>query len=152
MSLGTDTTGAEFLAVFTQGDSFVLSTLTAALAPKRARQKRTSWVFEIDELPTNFCGFVRPKIVAFGDFRVTYGLDAFQREFLSVLLPKQKLNLLFRNPTSLSAEPWNKRRANPVGEGTTIVATLRVKTALGSSVGGESTGDAELDAMLAALT
>jgi hypothetical protein len=52
--VGTDANGAEFLAVFTAGESFVLSTLTGASAPSRPRQKRARWAFLIDDLPSDF--------------------------------------------------------------------------------------------------
>lgn len=150
LRIGTDSKGAEFLAVFTKQDGFVLSTMTAALAPRRTRQKRTGWIFLVDDLRSDFFDYGRAKFVDYGDFKVTYGLDDCQREFLYVGLPKQELQFLIRNPASLPAGSSNEREAIVVFDQMTTKKIVPAKQAIAAKPL-ESTGDADLDAILGLL-
>lgn len=135
----------EFLLVLTMSDSFLLSTKPQPDAVIRKRRKRIDWVFAIEILPEDFLsGPTGCTFLSYGGSSVIYGRDHSNREFLSVVMPARNLHLLFRDPDSYMTQAWNPRRAVVLSDAMVIDPSLRGLTA-------ETTGDAELDAMLESI-
>ena len=135
----------DFLLVMTMSDSFLLSTKPPVDVAIRKRRRSIEWVFSIESLPPDFLSnSSRCSFLSYGGFSVIHGRDHSGRDFLSVDIPARRLNMLFRDPDSLTAQAWSPRHAAPLLDGAEILPPL-----LGKAV--ESTGDAELDALLLAL-
>jgi len=138
----------EFLLVLTMSDCFLLSAKPLVDAVIRKRRKHIDWVFSIQSLPPDFLSDPsRCTFFSYGDVSVIYGRDHGSRDFLSVSIPARRLNMLFRDPDSLMPQAWTPRHAVPMSDGAEILPPLLARPCKP----GESTGDAELDALLATL-
>lgn len=132
----------EFFLVVTMSDSFLLSTRSQSAEPVRRRRKPGDWVYSINKLPDEFLqGSTGCTFLSCGDYSIAYGRDHAHRDFLSVQVPSRYLNLLFRDPDLRPTQAWSPRRAVAISN----AAVMDPK------VLAESTGDAELDALLASL-
>jgi hypothetical protein len=150
LHVGIDVNGADFLAVFTEADSFVLSTIDAASAPGKTRKNRANWVSLVSCLQFSNLFYGDVKSVFYGNFEVFFGRDECQRELLGVQCEERGLNFLFRNPASVSVEPFNTQGVLAVhNQMTTPEVVLVSKTSEGKPI--DTTGDSDLDALLNTL-
>lgn len=152
MYFGPGSTHDEVLFVQTKQNNFLQSSGQLRPLPKRRTPKRPEWVFAVDDLPSDFCdnSDSKPHSLSISGYRIVYGKDWKQRDFLFIELPNSELRLLFRNPQSESTMAWNPRRADSV-PATPANPPVTTAPAIPVKYIDEGSGDAELDDLLASL-
>ena len=117
--------------------------------------KHKTWVYGVYSLPTGFCDRSYPTIsMATNGFNIEIGRDAAGRAFALVSVPGYDLRWLFRDPASSSSAAFNAPPALVADHGQQInpngFAPMSGKVA-GADVKRETSGDAELDALIGQL-
>jgi hypothetical protein len=117
--------------------------------------RKPKWVYQIERLPNDFYGaWNTPTSVSYGSTSITFGEDHCYRNFITVVMPDRRIHLLIRNPDSRSSKAWSSHPAVAVTEGMQIHPAVKqlVPAKLAQlPLHLETTGDAELDALLAAI-
>ena len=113
LHFGWDEKWCEVLYAITEKDTFLLSAATKTSRVFTGPAKTCDWVYAIDPITNDFIGGVtkRPILVEYAGFYVLLGVDSEGREFVYVAMPNGELNILIRNPASLSTNAWAPRRA-----------------------------------------
>lgn len=161
---GRDSEKNPILFVVTPEDNFLLSAAPLPNVRSCKTRKPIEWVFSIDGKQNDFYDnrVYQPYSFCHSGFRVIFGKDTEQRDFLFVKLPNCDFRLLFRNPASESTVAWNPRRADSVVAWNPRRANSVPATSANPPVTPaarvfpvayveESSGDQELDDLLASL-
>jgi hypothetical protein len=112
LTFGWDGRGREVVFAMTGADTFLLSAALPGLTAPLEFTGCADWVHVIDGLPDDFASESSPqKCVDYCGFRIEYGEDFDDRDYLYIGMPNGELNLLFRKPTPPFTAVWSERRA-----------------------------------------
>ena len=122
---------------------------------RRKPAKTPCWVYLVAGLPAEMWGHrSKTQVLAYSGFTVTAGREATTciyfagREFVAVEMPSHGRTLLFRNPASSSTDAWTPRRATELSDATELRPGETALDLDRRLTGHDSTGDADLDALL----
>ena len=160
LEFGLDAAGSEVIYARCRGESFLLSSTPITLNRPVYRTYSKNWVYLVTDCPRNqMPRSIIVNEVRFPGFKVAFGSSSFvmggklhQRDFVMVSLTNREFSLLFRDPRMSFASEWVPYSCLPMPAVATIgLAPAKNRHQDALLLGGESTGDDELDALLATL-
>lgn len=151
LHFGWDEKWRELVFAVTETDTMLLSASPPLHLVSPRSPTRPDWVYAVDGLPYDFLDErMLPTSMSYGGFKITFGDDLQEREFLTIDMPNGHFTWLFRNPDSESSGAWSPRRAIVV-EDAMVVHPHWCAGVINIAKKSKSTGDDELDEMLARL-